>query len=94
MPTYFTTRIFEREFGKLTEAEKKLFRQALGKFIDDLRKAKGFRNSLRIKRYRGESGILEMTWAPNGRALFTYGTEINPGDAHIIWLRIGDHGIF
>jgi hypothetical protein len=35
-----------------------------------------------------------MTWAPNGRATFEYGDELRPGDPHIIWRRIGMHGIF
>jgi hypothetical protein len=35
-----------------------------------------------------------MTWAPDGRATFEYGDEIQPGEAHIIWRRIGTHSVF
>ena len=35
-----------------------------------------------------------MTWAPNGRATFEYGNEMRSGEPHIIWRRIGTHGIF
>lgn len=36
----------------------------------------------------------ERSWAPDGRATFEYGKEIRPGEAHIIWRRIGTHAIF
>jgi hypothetical protein len=52
-----------------------------------------FRKGLRIKRLEGTPDVWEMTWADDGRALFTYGTSIRPGDPHIIWLRIGTHDI-
>jgi hypothetical protein len=35
-----------------------------------------------------------MTWAADGRATFEYGQEVRPGEAHIIWRRIGTHDIF
>jgi len=38
--------------------------------------------------------VWELTFAPDGRATFEYGDEVRPGDAHVIWRRIGDHSIF
>jgi hypothetical protein len=35
-----------------------------------------------------------MTWAPDGRATFQYGEEVDRGRAHVIWRRIGTHAIF
>ena len=35
----------------------------------------------------------EMTWAPDGRAVFRIGDSIRPGDPHIVWERIGGHDI-
>jgi hypothetical protein len=35
-----------------------------------------------------------MTWAPDGRATFTYGDSVKPGEAHILWNRIGTHDIY
>jgi len=43
---------------------------------------------------QGYPGVWEMTWAPDGRATFEYGDELHPGEQHIIWRRIGTHGIF
>ncbi len=49
---------------------------------------------LRVKRVQGTDADFEMTWAPDGRAMFRYGVEMSPGDPHIVWLRIGTHDIF
>jgi hypothetical protein len=43
---------------------------------------------------QGHPGVWEMSWARDGRATFEYGEEVLPGQAHIIWRRIGSHGIF
>ena len=62
-------------------------------FVEDL--AVGLpRPSLRVKRVRGHERIWELTWAPDGRATFEYGDEVIPGEAHIIWRRVGTHEIF
>ena len=53
-----------------------------------------FRPSLRVKRVVGHPGIWEMTFAPDGRATFRYGPELNASDPHIVWRRIGSHEIF
>jgi hypothetical protein len=52
------------------------------------------RPGLRVKRYRRREGVWEMSWADNGRALFRYGPSIQPGDPHVVWLRVGGHEIF
>jgi hypothetical protein len=44
-----------------------------------------------VKGVQGHSGIFEMTWAPDERATFQYGSEQIPGEKHIIWRRIGGH---
>jgi len=48
-----------------------------------------------VKRIQGTDDIFEMTWAPDGRATFEYGTPQGAGaGAHIIWRRIGRHDVF
>jgi len=49
---------------------------------------------LRLKRVHGHSGVWELTWAPDGRATFHYGSELKAGEPHIVWRRIGTHDIF
>ena len=34
-----------------------------------------------------------MTWAPDGRATFSYGETVRDGHVHIVWHRIGTHDI-
>ncbi|MGE0599754.1 MAG: hypothetical protein AB7J35_11215 [Dehalococcoidia bacterium] len=46
-----------------------------------------------MKRVVGYAGIWEMSWAADGRATFSYGPEVIPGERHIIWRRIGTHDI-
>jgi hypothetical protein len=40
------------------------------------------------------TSVFEMTWDNDGRATFSYGEEQIPGEAHVIWRRIGTHAIF
>lgn len=69
------------------------FTVAVAKLVADLREGV-IRPGLRVKRYRREGGVWEMTWADDGRALFRYGPSRRPGDPHVIWLRVGGHEIF
>jgi hypothetical protein len=32
--------------------------------------------------------------APDGRATFQYGDEVQAGEPHIVWRRIGTHDVF
>lgn len=59
----------------------------------DLKAGNGFRAGLRVKGVQGDPGVYEMTWAPNGRATFSYGDSIRNGEAHIIWRRVGTHKV-
>jgi hypothetical protein len=52
-----------------------------------------FRKGLRVKGVKGATGVLEMTWADNGRATFQYGAPVVEGEPHVIWRRVGTHGI-
>ncbi|MGH3695333.1 MAG: hypothetical protein ACRDRX_15325 [Pseudonocardiaceae bacterium] len=47
-----------------------------------------------MKSVQGWPGVWEMTWVPDGRATFEYGPEKHPGEPHVIWRRVGTHGIF
>lgn len=93
MPTYDIDPRFGREFNRLPPEKRRLFRTALQRFVEDLRRGR-FRKGLRVKRVQGTEALWEMTWAPDGRALFMYGQEVHPGEQHVIWLRIGGHEIF
>ena len=93
MPTYAATERFLRDFDSLTEQQRGQFRRARWRFVDDLRLQR-CRSGLRVKAYQGMKGWFEMSWAPDGRALFSYGAPVIPGEPHVIWQRIGTHDIF
>ena len=93
MPTYEESEQFWRDYERLSPAQRAAFRIAVRKFVEDLRHGP-FRKGLRVKAYQRRTGVWEMTWAPDGRALFEYGPERRPGEKHIIWRRVGSHEIF
>jgi len=93
MPTFAQTDRFRRDFAKLTAEQKAVFRAAAARFVADLPSGR-FRPGLRIKGVQGADGVFEMTWADDGRATFEHGPAVRDGETHVIWRRIGTHGIF
>jgi hypothetical protein len=53
-----------------------------------------FRPGLRVKGVTARPGVFEMTRDNDGRATFSYGAARVPGQAQVIWRRIGTHAIF
>lgn len=98
MPTFETTRRFEKDYARLDPAQKELFRKAIKAFVHDLTDRKGvFRGSLRVRRIKSAQQVYEMTWDKEsdvGRATFMFGPSRRPGDPHVIWRRCGSHRIF
>ena len=70
-----------------------MFGRAVKKFIADLKRGEGFRKGLRVKGIRGWPAMYEMTWAPDGRAVFSYGETIKDGETHIVWHAVGGHDV-
>lgn len=92
MPTYGRTARFDRDWAALSDRDRARFRAAVRKFVADLPHGR-FRPGLRIRGVEGAEGVFEMTWAPNGRATFEYGTSKGKGP-HVVWRRIGTHDVF
>jgi hypothetical protein len=92
MPTHNEDPRFLTDWADLTPLQQAAFKVALRKFVDDLCRG-SFRKGLRIERLEGTSDVWEMTWANDGRALFTYGSSVRPDDPHVVWLRVGGHDI-
>jgi len=92
VPSYERTRRFGRDWKALDESDRERFQTSFRRFDADLA-AGSFRRGLRVKRMQGTDAIFEMSWAPDGRATFEYGTPAGQG-AHVIWRRIGRHDIF
>jgi hypothetical protein len=94
MPTYELAARFWQDWNNLTPEQQRRLRQAVAKFVEDLRRGQGFRRGLRVKGIHGAEGVFEMTWADDGRATFHYGEPQQAGEPHIVWRRIGTHEIF
>ncbi len=79
----------------MTSEQQMAFLAAVAEFVEDLDSdRRAIRKGLRVKGVQGASGVYEMTFAPDGRATFSYGDEVRPGEAHIVWRRVGTHDIF
>ncbi len=94
MPTYEVTERFLRDWDNLTPAQQEAFSRMRKKFVADLKAGGPLRAGLRVRQLESAPGVYEITWAPDGRALFAYGTAVLTGEAHIIWRRVGTHDIF
>jgi hypothetical protein len=93
VPTFERSRRLLREYLALPREQREAFKRVLLVCIVALReKPPAFPPSLRFKRVQGHAGVYELTFG--GRATFAYGDEVDPGEPHVIWRRIGDHSIF
>lgn len=98
MPTHAQKPAFERSYKRLLPAQQALFEKALQEFIMVLLQmeagnAHTFPDKLRVKKIKGLEGCWEMTWATDGRAIFSWGKEQLPGKRHVVWVDIGSHNI-
>jgi hypothetical protein len=99
------THSFEADYKKLSDREKRLFRETVHKFNKacDAALDRGGRprwpKALRVKDVEGAPGIWEMTWSfsgPDGRASWEWTTlEVEGESVPVVrWRRIGGHSIF
>ena len=93
MPTYEALPQFWRDWERLTPEQRRAFLVAVERFVADLRGTRGVRPGLRAKGVRGARGVYELTWAPDGRATFSHGRAPAGEEPHVIWRRIGTHGV-
>jgi hypothetical protein len=94
VPTFERLPRFDREFRRMSRELQKAFLAMLPLFIAALRESPpAFPPALRVKRVQGTDGIWEVTFAADGRATFSYGDEVIPGEPHVVWRRVGTHDV-
>jgi hypothetical protein len=93
LPTYERSPQFVHDYDALSPEQRRAFRVAVEKFVADLRRGRGFRPGLRVKGIKGSPGMFELTWAPDGRAVFSYGASIREHEPHIVWHAVGSHNV-
>jgi hypothetical protein len=95
-----TTPGFDRDWKRLREEHKRIFRDAMPDFskacdAHAADRATVWPANLRVSQMTGTKSIWEMTWSfagPGGRATFEF---VRDGDDLLcLWRRIGDHSIY
>jgi hypothetical protein len=94
VPTYEPSSKFDDDWERLSDQQRERFMKAVNDFKADLAASAHPRPGLRVKKVKATPGVFELTWAPDGRATWSYGDEKVPGEPHIVWRRIGSHDIF
>lgn len=98
MPTYESSPAFDRQFDKLSAAEKAEFMKAVKLFVNGLRSGAGrFHPSLRVHPLKSTRSVYSLTWGKGGkgRATFSFGSRPLEGEAHIAWIGITpDHSLY
>lgn len=95
-----TTSGFDRDWKRLPDEHKRMFRYRLSDFnaacdayADD--RAFTWPASLRVRQMVGTRSVWEMTWSfsgPDGRCTFEF--VLVDGELQCQWRRIGDHDIY
>jgi hypothetical protein len=94
VPTFERLARFDRECRRLLRELQQAFLAMPPLFVAALKeKPPAFPPALRVHRVQGATGIWEITFAPDGRATFQYGEQVLAGEPHVIWRRVGHHGV-
>lgn len=91
MPTWERPARFDRDWDQLSAGERAHFRPVAQVFVADLRSGQ-LRPGLRVRHVEGAAAIVELAWAPDGRATFEYGAGGAAGP-HVNWRRVDRHEI-
>jgi len=94
VPTYQRLPRFDHDWQSVSRGEQRRFRVAVTRFVGDLEAGRPFRPGLRVKAVQGAADVMEMTFAPDGRATWQFGAEVKAGQVRVVWRRIGTHDIF
>ena len=84
MPTYQRLPRFDQDWRSPRSAEQQRFRAAVARFVEDLEAGRPFRAGLRVEGVQGTRDVMEMTFAPDGRATWEFGPEVKLGQVHVI----------
>jgi hypothetical protein len=94
LPTFFRSARFNRDYAGLSEEQRGRFRDAVRKFVEDLKDGRPGRASLGIRQIKSAPGVFEFHFEGDGRATFSFGEPIDPNEPHIEWRRVGTHDVY
>ncbi|HTX09111.1 MAG TPA: hypothetical protein VME22_10905 [Solirubrobacteraceae bacterium] len=89
-PTFERLAQFKRDFAKLTQSERRLFRSAVKQFVSPLGTTPpGEPGDTQVRELTEHPGFFELRFGTDARAIYTFGQAIRHGEPHVIWCRIG-----
>jgi hypothetical protein len=89
-PTFERLAQFKRDYRKLTESERQLFRAAVKKFVAPLGTTPPSDSGEPLVRELSDHpGFFEMRFGSDVRAIYTFGQAVRRAQPHVIWCRIG-----
>ena len=94
MPTHDKEDTFWADWKQLTPEQRRYFQIKVTELTRKIKQGIITPTELGLKKYRGQAGIWEFRFGGNSRALLRLGNEVELGELHIIWLRIGTHTIY
>jgi len=89
-PTFERLAQFKRDYAKLTQSERQLFRAAVKKFVTPLGTTPPSElGAPQLRELGDHPGFFEMRFGDDARAIYTFGQAVRRGQPHVIWCRIG-----
>jgi hypothetical protein len=89
-PTFDRLAQFKRDYVKLTAPQRQLFRAAAKKLIAPLSTTPPEEvGAPLVREIKDHPGFFELRFGTGTRAIYTFGRAVRPGQAHLIWCRIG-----
>ncbi|HUA05509.1 MAG TPA: hypothetical protein VMB27_16505 [Solirubrobacteraceae bacterium] len=89
-PTFERLAQFKRDYAKLTQSERQLFRAAVKKFVTPLGTTPPSEpGQPQLRELSEHPGFFEMRFGADARAIYTFGDAIRRGQPHVIWCRVG-----
>jgi hypothetical protein len=89
-PTFERLAQFKRDYAKLTQSDRQLFRSAVKQFVSPLGTTPpGAPGEAQVRQLTEHPGFFELRFGTDARAIYTFGQAIRRGEPHVIWCRIG-----
>ncbi|HJS93916.1 MAG TPA: hypothetical protein VJ741_06610 [Solirubrobacteraceae bacterium] len=90
-PTFERLAQFKRDYAKLTQSERQLFRAAAKRFVSPLSTTPpSDPGAVQLRELGDHPGFYELRFGDDTRAIYTFGQAVRPGQPHVIWCRVGN----
>ncbi len=96
MATFDMTSRCKADVARLSPGSREKFKAAALLLAESLNSGASFPKSLRVRRFNRSATEWELTWAPNGRAVFElhHPSPLGATHKHVRWVAVGGHEVF